>query len=100
MVTCSIQAMFITAYLKLVYTDETKCKLKRSENCACKGLMDGTVFVDCRRCNVTIQEACIQNFTRIDLGFNELADIPEDCFMHCTNVASFSLVSNGIQTLK
>ena len=96
--------MFIIAYLKFVYADETQCKLEGLENCACKGLMDGTVFVDCGRCHVSIQDACkicssIQNVTRIDIGFNELADIPEDCFMHCSIVTSLLLVSNGIKTL-
>ena len=58
-------------------------------------------------CRITtrIQDACkicssIQKVTKVDLGFNELADIPEDCFIHCRNVTSFSLVSNGIKVLK
>ena len=105
MVTRSIQAMLMIAFLKVVYSGETQCKPEGLENCACTGLMDGTVFVDCKRCNVTIQDVCkicssIQNVTRIDLGFNELADIPEDCFIHCRNVTSLSLVSNGIKVLK
>ena len=105
MVTRSIQAMFIIAFLKVVYSGETQCKPEGLENCACKGLVDGTVFVDCGSCNVRIQDACkicssIQNVTRIDIGFNEFADIPEDCFLHCRKVTSLSLVSNGIKTLK
>lgn len=103
--TCSIQAMFMIASLQYAYPDETQCKPEGLENCVCKKLIDGTVFVDCRRCYVRIQHACkicisIQNVTKIDLGFNELSDIPEDCFKHCRNVTALSLVSNGIQTLK
>ena len=99
------QAILLIAFLRFAYSDDTRCKPEGLDSCTCTGLLDGTVFVDCSKGLVKIQDACeicnnIPNVTKIDLSFNSLFDIPEDCFMHCRKVTSLSLALNGIKVLK
>ena len=99
------QAILLMACFGFAYSDDTTCKPKGLHTCTCAGLLDGTVFVDCSRGHVKIEDACkicknFQNVTKIDIAWNNLFDIPEDCFMYCYNVTSLSLASNGIRALK
>ena len=101
----TFQAMFLVAYLRFAFSADTPCKPEGLETCACSELPDATVFVNCRSGHVDIQDACkicsnIQNVTKMDIGFNKLSDIPEDCFIHCQNVTALSLESSGIKSLR
>ena len=99
------QAVLLIAFLSFAHSTETTCKPEGLVNCTCHRRIDGTVFVDCSRGHLRIQDACklcssIENVTEIDFSFNSLSDIPETCFMHCRSVKTLSLVSNQIRTLK
>lgn len=100
-----IQTFVVVVSLCLAGCDDITCTVNIAAKCQCYNLTDGSIFVDCHGANLTLEEACkictnILNVTRLDLSLNNLALIPESCFVDCHQVEKLSLASNNISTLQ